>query len=48
MMGNAVDWYTLDYPLDKIAEMLVNWSGGFHFYKEYKFIHTDIGLRRRW
>jgi len=48
VLGNAIDWYTLDFPLDKIADMLVNWSGGFHFYAEYKFIHIDIGPRRRW
>ena len=48
MQGLAIDWYILDYPMSSIALMLEEWSGGFHFYEEYNFIHIDIGSKRRW
>jgi uncharacterized protein YcbK (DUF882 family) len=48
MMGNAVDWTIKDYSMSSVALLLHEWSGGFHFYKDDNFIHTDIGPRRRW
>jgi len=48
--GWAVDW-TMEDPktLEWTAKTLLhNWSGGFHWSPEKKFIHCDIGPRRRW
>lgn len=47
-LGNAGDWTIDNYPMKSVALMLNEWSGGFHFYEEKNFIHTDVGARRRW
>lgn len=49
LKGEAIDW-TVEDPekLAMAAMMLVNWSGGFHYYSDKKFIHTDVGRKRRW
>ncbi len=46
LTGEAADW-TVSEILD-IAEALSHWSGGFHYYPDKVFIHTDVGPRRRW
>lgn len=48
--GQAIDF---SHPslsvLKDIANWLsIDWDGGFKFYKDKKFIHIDIGPRRRW
>jgi len=48
----AADWY-FDCPYDeklyfRVSVLLDNWSGGFHYYRDKKFFHTDIGRERRW
>ena len=48
LIGNASDWFIEDYSMKHIALMITKWSGGFHFYQEHNFIHTDIGPERRW
>jgi uncharacterized protein YcbK (DUF882 family) len=44
--GLAVDWTCS--KLEEAAKLCENWSGGFHYYPDQKFIHTDIGRKRRW
>ena len=46
LSGEAVD-FTCD-GIKEVAKLLNNWSGGFHYYPEQRFIHIDIGARRRW
>ncbi|MFA5458050.1 MAG: D-Ala-D-Ala carboxypeptidase family metallohydrolase [Synergistaceae bacterium] len=46
LKGWAVDWTCS--KIEEAARLCENWSGGFHYYPEEKFIHTDIGPRRRW
>lgn len=46
LSGQAADWTT--EKLIEANKLLKNWSGGFHFYKDKGFIHTDIGRKRRW
>jgi len=49
LRGEAADWTVEDKELlEAAARMLHNWSGGFHYYPEKGFIHTDIGPHRRW
>lgn len=48
MMGNAIDFRIENYPMKDLAEVLKNWSGGFHFYQPENFIHVDVGVERRW
>lgn len=52
LTGEATDWC---FPLStsenlyfQVAMMLKNWSGGFHYYKDKRFFHTDMGRKRRW
>lgn len=46
----AVDWTIGDK--DKLRRFATHmedkWSGGWHYYPEEKFVHSDIGPRRRW
>lgn len=47
--GLAIDWTVEnEEKLCLVALTLRRWSGGFHYYAERKFIHTDIGPVRRW
>ena len=46
LTGEAVD-FTCD-GIGEVAELLNNWSGGYHYYPGQGFIHIDIGARRRW
>lgn len=49
--GKAADWKVDDPKIAIILrKMLKNWSGGFHYYDDKKFFHTDIGSKnkRRW
>jgi len=48
MLGNASDIHIKKYNMEDLAILLINWSGGFHFYKKENFIHIDIGTKRRW
>lgn len=52
LISEAADW-CFDCPYDeklyfRVSVLLNNWSGGFHYYREKKFFHTDIGRKRRW
>ena len=49
--GKAIDWTIEGDHIDLaiIVELyLLNWSGGFHYYKKENFVHVDMGPRRRW
>ena len=48
LLGNACDWTIEDYSMNHSSLLLHEWSGGFHFYPGDNFIHTDVGLKRRW
>ena len=51
LKGEAVDWCLASgnkVRLKWLAELLKDWSGGFHYYEDRGFIHCDIGRRRRW
>jgi len=50
--GYAADWH---FPLTRgdniyfeVTNLLKDWSGGIHYYKDKRFIHCDIGKERRW
>jgi len=52
LIGEAADW-CFNCPYDEklyfyTSVQLNDWSGGFHYYREQKFFHVDIGRRRRW
>lgn len=47
LTGEAVDW-TIAGDLVQFLHLFLNWSGGFHYYPDKHFIHTDLGERRRW
>jgi uncharacterized protein YcbK (DUF882 family) len=51
LYGLAVDWTIPESSL-MLARVCTNlipdWSGGFHYYPDKNFCHTDIGPRRRW
>jgi uncharacterized protein YcbK (DUF882 family) len=52
LLGEAADW-CFDCPYDEklyfyTSVQLNDWSGGFHYYREQRFFHCDIGPRRRW
>ena len=52
IISEAADWY-FDVPYSdsinfQVCMQLANWSGGFHYYKDKKIFHTDIGRMRRW
>lgn len=46
----AVDWTIKDK--DKLRRFGIflddKWNGGWHYYPQQHFIHSDIGLKRRW
>ncbi|HEY0089662.1 MAG TPA: D-Ala-D-Ala carboxypeptidase family metallohydrolase [Candidatus Lokiarchaeia archaeon] len=46
LLGIATD-FTCE-SIEKLAKLLENWSGGFHYYFKRKFIHIDIAHRSRW
>lgn len=57
LVGQAADWrfihfigrrMNLEHILTETSKLTWDWSGGYHFYSELGFIHTDIGPRRRW
>lgn len=48
LRGMAIDWTVEEYHMATIARLLKDWSGGFHFYEGWNFIHIDMGERRRW
>lgn len=54
LTGHAADWSVIaEEPRKRhlhvmLAEMLVEWSGGFHYYLDGDFFHCDIGKKRRW
>ena len=52
LIGDAADWC---FPLSTSENryfgaviMFRNWSGGFHYYKDKRFFHVDVGKKRRW
>ena len=51
LQGLAADWrfdVKTQSMLHIFAIRLKDWSGGFHYYENDGFIHTDIGIYRRW
>lgn len=51
LKGWAVDWTIPESPemLARVCTTIIQeWSGGFHYYPNQNFCHTDIGPRRRW
>jgi len=54
--GYAVDFTVLraNDTVDEPALLMIDeafgrrWSGGYHYYIKQRFIHIDIGPRRRW
>ena len=49
LVGQAVDWTLGDKEkLKDICTMISEWSGGFHYYPDKLFCHTDVGRKRRW
>ena len=46
----AIDWTIKDKEkLRRFGAFMDElWSGGWHYYPEEKFIHSDTGPRRRW
>lgn len=47
--GEAIDFTCDDwFDLSRIANVLHDWGGGFHYYINDKFIHIDNGPYRRW
>jgi len=46
LKGMACD-FTCEH-IGKVAILLLEWTGGLHFYAEDGFIHIDIGPWRRW
>ena len=51
LFGMAADWEfdIIGNMLDfRICMLLKEWSGGFHYYRNERFFHVDIGPKRRW
>ena len=52
IVGYAVDWsFPKDHSDNRYFEttmLLKDWSGGFHYYRDQRFFHCDIGKERRW
>ena len=52
LAGDAADFCfpkdTSDNVYFEISMLLRDWSGGFHYYKDKRFFHCDIGKKRRW
>jgi len=52
LIGEAADWrFPHSYGANiyfEITMLIKNWSGGFHYYRDDMFFHTDIGRERRW
>lgn len=47
LTGQAADW-RFEPASYTWYVMLSRWSGGFHYYEDKGFVHTDVGPKRRW
>lgn len=47
--GHAIDFYLRDIPIRRVYRWLhKTYDGGVGFYARTRFVHVDVGTRRRW